>query len=90
MTNFDFNTMAAKMNASFEANVAAMKARHNAGVAEMYAEADRVRQEMASERAALDAKFQEHLDALEEQKVAATVDHLVTNICMLLNTTRRF
>ena len=87
---FDFDAMVAKQNAEFEAKVAAMKARHAAGVAGMYAKAEAVRQEMAAERAASDAKFQAHLSAIEEQQIAATVDHLVSNICMLLNTTRRF
>lgn len=90
MTNFDFDAMVAAHNAKFEAQVAEMKARHAAGVSEMYAAAEARRAEMAAERAATDAAFQERLSALEEKQVAATVDHLVSNICMLLNTTRRF
>lgn len=85
-------TMTANFNFTldFDKEVAAMKARHAAGVASMYAEAEAKRAEMKAEREALDAKFQEHLSALEEQQLVATVDHLVSNICMLLNTTRRF
>lgn len=85
-------TMTANFNFTldFDKEVAAMKARHEAGVKEMYAAAEAHRQEMAAEREAFDAKFQEHLSAIEEQQVAVAVDHLVSNICMLLNTTRRF
>ena len=82
-SNFNFTL-------DFDKAVAEMKARHDAGVKEMYAKADAIRQEMAAEREALDAKFQERLSAIEEQQVAAAVDNLITNICMLVNTTRRF
>ena len=67
-----------------------MKARHATGVSEMYAIAEARRAEMAAERATTDAIFQERLSALEEKKIAADVDRLITNICMLVNTTRRF
>ena len=91
MTNFnDFEAMMAAHNAKFEAQVAEMKAKHATGVAEMYAVAEARRAEMAAERAATDAAFQERLSALEEKELAANVDRLVSNICMLLNTTRRF
>lgn len=89
-SNFDFNSAKAAMDAQFEAQVAEMKVRHNAGVQAMHAEANAIRKEMAAEREAFDSKFHEHLSALEEKQVVAAVDHLVTNICMLLNTTRRF
>ena len=90
LTNFDFDSMAANMNARFEAQVAEMQARHAASVAEMRAEADARFEAMRLEREAFETKFQERLSAIEEQQVAAAVDNLITNICMLVNTTRRF
>lgn len=90
LTNFDFDSMAASMNARFEAQVAEMQARHAASVADMRAENDARFEAMCLEREAVDMQFQERLSALEEKQVAATVDHLITNICMLVNTTRRF
>lgn len=88
--NFDFDSMVASMNARFEANAAEMQARHAASVAEMRAENDARFEAMRLEREATDAVFQERLSALEEKELAANVDRLITNICMLVNTTRRF
>lgn len=90
LTNFDFDSMVASMNAKFEANVADMQARHAASVAEMRAENDARFEAMRLEREAFETKFQEHLSAIEEQKVINTVDNIITNICMLVNSTRRF
>ena len=90
LNTFDFDSAMAAMNARFEAQVAEMQARHAASVAEMRAEADARFEAMRLEREAVDMQFQERLSALEEKELAATVDHLVSNICMLLNTTRRF
>ena len=90
LNNFDFDSMVASMNARFEENVANMQARHAAAVAEMRAENDARFEAMRLEREAFETKFQEHLSALEEQQIINTVDHLLTNICTLVNTTRRF
>lgn len=62
-------------NSDFDSMVAFMNARFEA---------------MRLEREATDAVFQERLSALEEKELAANVDRLITNICMLVNTTRRF
>lgn len=90
LNTFDFDTMAASMNARFEAQVAEMQARHAASVAEMRAENDARFEAMRLEHEAVDMQFQERLSALEEKELAANVDRLITNICMLVNTTRRF
>lgn len=90
LNTFDFDSAMAAMNAKFEANVVEMHARHAASVAEMRAENDARFEAMRLEREATDAVFQERLSALEEKELAANVDRLITNICMLVNTTRRF
>ena len=90
LNTFDFDSMVASMDARFEAQVAEMQARHAASVAEMRAEADARFEAMRLEREATDAVFQERLSALEEKELAANVDRFITNICMLVNTTRRF
>lgn len=79
LNTFDFDSAMAAMNAKFEANVA-----------EMHAENDARFEAMRLEREAMDTQFQERLSALEEKELAANVDRLITNICMLVNTTRRF
>lgn len=90
LNTFDSDSAMAAMNAKFEANVAEMHARHAASVAEMRAENDARFEAMRLEREAMDTQFQERLSALEEKELAANVDRLITNICMLVNTTRRF
>ena len=79
LNTFDFDSAMAAMNAKFEANVAEMRAENDARF-----------EAMRLEREATDAVFQERLSALEEKELAANVDRLITNICMLVNTTRRF
>lgn len=90
LNTFDFDSAMAAMSERFEANVAEMQARHAASVAEMRAENDARFEAMRLEREAVDMQFQERLSALEEKQVAAAVDNLITNIQMLVNTTRRF